>query len=89
MYLIVKAIGIQHIIIVDVQLDGSARNLVLTDLDLQDLGLWEGELLYYEHIAITFFEVLVVVQHILRCQLDTLVVGGFLLLLILQLDTDL
>ena len=87
MYLIVKAIGIQHIIIVDIQLDGSAGNLVLADLNLQDLGLWEGEFLYYKHITIALLEMLIAVQHKLWCQLDTLIVGGLLLLLILQLDS--
>ena len=35
-----------------------------------------------------FLEMVHAIQHVLWCQLYTLVVGGLLLLLILQLDSD-
>ena len=84
-----KAVGIEDVTVVDVEIADAAAYLVLGDFKTQLLLFGEGELLEDDDIAVGFGEVVGMVDHVHRGELDGLRVRGLELLFVHQLQADL
>jgi len=84
-----EAIGMKNIGIVDIQIDDTTGDLVLTNLQREDFLIGEGELVQHEDIPIGFLKAGSLVECEDRLELNSLRVRGFGLFLVGELDTDL
>ena len=84
-----EAVGIKDVTVVDVEIADTAAYLVLGDFKAELLFFGEGELLEDDDIAVGLGEVVGMVDHVHRGELDGLRVRGLELLFVHQLQADL
>ena len=84
-----ETVGIENVTVVDVEIADTAAYLVLCDFKAELLLFGEGEFLENNDIAVGLGEVVGMVDHVHRGELDGLRVRGLELFFVHQLQTDL
>jgi len=84
-----EAVGIENVMVVDVEIADTAAYLVLGDFKAELLFFGEGELLEDDDVAVGLGKVVSMVDHVHRGELDGLRVSGLQLLFVHQFQSDL